>query len=110
YMDRPWYSSGDGELLGVVLYNEGLPIDREAWKPHVTQWGLDPIWDAARPSALPEPWNFPLSIAQEYGLSLDEPTPPGAKGKGRVSVAGHEVQFNGKHWYCDITVETYGDD
>jgi len=109
YLDRPWYSSGDGELLGVVLYNESLPIDREAWKPHVTQWGLDPIWDAARLWTLPEPWNFPLGTAQESGLSLEEPTPPGATGKGRVSVAGHEVQFDGKHWYCDITVETYGD-
>jgi hypothetical protein len=110
YLDRPWYSSGDGELLGVVLYNESLPIDREAWKAHVTQWGLDPIWDAAPVASLPAPWNFPLATAAEYSLSLDEPTPPGANGKGRVSVAGHDVAFDGEHWYCDLTVETYSDD
>ena len=70
YLDRPWYSSGDGELLGVVLYGEGFPIDREAWKHLVTQWGLDPIWDADRLWAYPDPSNFPLSVAQEFGLSL----------------------------------------
>ena len=90
YLDRPWYSSGDGELLGVVLYGEGFPIDREAWKHLVTQWGLDPIWDADRVWAYPDPSNFPLSVAQEFGLSLEEPTPPGSQGKGRVHVAGHE--------------------
>jgi len=110
YLDRPWYSSGDGELLGVVLYGEGLPIDREAWKHLVTQWGLDPIWDADRLWAYPDPSSFPLSVAQEYGLSLEEPTAVGAEGKGRVNVAGHEVAFDGTRWYCDLTVETFRDD
>jgi len=109
YLDRPWYSSGDGELLGVVLYNEGFPIDREAWKALVTQWGLDPIWDAAAIGSLPASGNFPLSVASESKLSLDEPTPQGLAGKGRVSVAGHEVGFDGAHWYCDLTVETFED-
>jgi hypothetical protein len=110
YLDRPWYSSGDGELLGVVLYGEASPIDREAWKHLVTQWGLDPIWDADRLWAYPDPSSFPLSVAQEYGLSLEEPTPLGAQGKGRFNVASHEVAFDGTRWYCDLTVETYRDD
>jgi hypothetical protein len=110
YLDRPWYSSGDGELLGVVLYGEGFPIDREAWKHLVTQWGLDPIWDADRLGTSPDPFNFPLRVAQEFGLSLDESTPAGSQGKGRVNVAGHEVAFDGTRWYCDLTVETYRDD
>jgi hypothetical protein len=110
YLDRPWYSSGDGELLGVVLYGESAPINREAWKHLVTQWGLDPIWDADRLAAIPDRWNFPRNVAEEIGLSLEEPTPAGALGKGRVNVAGHEVGFDGTRWYCDLTVETYQDD
>jgi hypothetical protein len=50
YLDRPWFSSGDGELLGVTFYdysNGGL-TDRELWKPYVTQWGSDPIWESPR--------------------------------------------------------------
>ncbi|HZY51005.1 MAG TPA: hypothetical protein VFE64_14640 [Devosia sp.] len=109
YLDRPWYSSGDGELLGVVLYDEGFPIDREAWKGLVTQWGLDPIWDASFIPTVPGSWSFPLNVAAENGLSLDEPTPQGQQGKGRVSVAGHEVGFDGTYWYCDLTVETFED-
>ncbi len=104
YLDRPWYSSGDGELLGVVLYNEGFPVAREAWKGLVTQWGLDPIWDTAGIGTIPASWNFPLNVAAEDGLSLDEPTPTGLTGKGRVSVVGHGVGFDGAHWYCDLTV------
>lgn len=113
YLDRPWHSSGDGELLGVVLYNAGFPVDREAWKPYVTQWGVDPIWDSQGLWAVPDTGNFPLSGPdyQEFGLSLEEPTPPGPDGrKGKVAVAGHQPQFDGKLWYADITVETFSDD
>ena len=111
YLDRPWYSSGDGELLGVVLYGESSPIDREAWKHLVTQWGLDPIWDADRLSGVSRLRIISrCNVAQEFGLSLEEPTPAGAQGKGRVNVAGHEVGFDGTRWYCDLTVETYRDD
>jgi hypothetical protein len=109
YLDRPWYSSGDGELLGVVLYGEDFPIDREAWKTHVTQWGNDPIWATQRLWYAPNTRNFPLSVANEEHLSLQEPTPPGAGGKGRVAVTGHEVHFDGTRWYSDITIEHFSD-
>ena len=29
YMDRPWYSSGDGELLGVVVWPSTLGVNRK---------------------------------------------------------------------------------
>ena len=60
YLDRPWYSSGDGELLGIVLYNGSFPVDREGWKPYVTQWGLDPIWDGQSSLACARKLEFPL--------------------------------------------------
>ena len=50
YLNRPWYSSGEGELLGVVVWQQSAapPSDeqREASKEFITQWGLDPLWDA----------------------------------------------------------------
>ena len=53
YTERPWYSSGDGELLGVVLapeYHGYIQVILRAPRPtlkapdasHLTQWGLDP--------------------------------------------------------------------
>ena len=55
YLDRPWYSSGEGELLGVVLWSCAPPQHAafEAFevpdflKSYVTQWGKDPLWSAA---------------------------------------------------------------
>ncbi len=39
YLERPWYSSGDGELLAVVLAaGNALAED------HVSQWGGDPVF------------------------------------------------------------------
>ena len=55
YLDRPWYSSGDGEQLAVVLYPDAKATVPEKAKPFVTQWGLDPLWEDGprkfRPSA-----------------------------------------------------------
>ena len=47
YLRRPWFSSGEGELLGVALWSvengELTPDARERFKPFITQWGMDPV-------------------------------------------------------------------
>jgi hypothetical protein len=47
YLDRPWYSSGDGELLGVVLGELGDEADRA---DATSQWGADPVWHGGGPA------------------------------------------------------------
>ena len=47
YLDRPWYSSGDGELLGVVLGELGDEGDRA---DATSQWGADPVWHGGGPN------------------------------------------------------------
>ena len=44
YLDRPWFSSGFGEMLAVVLPSSGTTSIDERLKPYITQWGNDPIW------------------------------------------------------------------
>ena len=43
YLERPWFSSGDGELLGVALLSDGAtPADlakHDEMKALVSQWG-----------------------------------------------------------------------
>jgi hypothetical protein len=102
YLDRPWFSSGDGELLGVTFYdysNGGL-TDRERWKPYVTQWGADPIWIAENLIQLPFGFHFPNKVAEEPSLSL-----PG-RAPGRVGVAGFAVDFDydRQKWFADLTL------
>jgi hypothetical protein len=105
YLDRPWFSSGDGELLGVVLYDNSYnPYtidDRERWKAFITQWGADPIWAAPGLTPYPQTYHFPNKVAYETGLSL----PGGAPGK--AAVAGFPVQFDyeSQRWFADITVD-----
>jgi hypothetical protein len=100
YLDRPWYSSGDGELLGVVLWPEASPPptddDREVNKARFTQWGLDPIWATGELPPVPSVGDFPLATNTGSGLMLEEGL--------LVDVAGHEVEFDlaRKLWYCDI--------
>ena len=57
YLGRPWYSSGEGELLGVVLWPQSAPppsdAQREAGKEFITQWGLDPLWSGGSLGPVP---------------------------------------------------------
>ena len=105
YLDRPWFSSGDDELLGVSLYSfdNGFTIDRKAWKNYATQWGADPIW-TTNPLVLSVPGlsHFPDAVASEQGISLEAPAP------GRVDIVGYPVHFDAERqmWYADLTINT----
>ena len=43
YLERPWFSSGDGELLAVVL-GQHLPDPRDPLYRYSTFWGQDPLF------------------------------------------------------------------
>ena len=114
YLDRPWFSSGDGELLGVVLVPQGgfakqqPALPGEAFKPYVTQWGIDPVWDARDPlTSVPLAEQFTKAVTIGKNLSICEvastETPMGSK----VAVAGHKVEYDEARqlWYCDITID-----
>jgi hypothetical protein len=110
YLHRPWFSSGDGELLGVALWsyrNVGLDEhSRDKFKPFVTQWGIDPIWDTGALFAFPSIGNFPDSVAFDTDASLEEANAPG-----RVNVVGFHVEFDESRglWYADLTINTFAE-
>jgi hypothetical protein len=100
YLRRPWYSSGAGELLGVVLWPDGGQPDddqMEAGKACFTQWGLDPIWATGSLPPVPSAGSFPAAVRTGSGLSLHDITQP-------VDVAGHQVGYDAGRqlWYCDV--------
>jgi hypothetical protein len=104
YLHRPWYSSGEGELLGVVLWPQSSPApdssSRDEYKHFITQWGLDPIWQTGQLDEMPAVYDFSSSVGTAQDLSIDESTL-------LVDVAGHNVGYDGDRrlWYCDITFE-----
>jgi len=98
YLERPWWTSGEGELLGVVLAPN---VVTEGLASSVTRWGVDPVFRSTElPDPTPRLTDFPLVVEAAAGLTL-----PGVAEV--VGVAGHEVSFDSvrKLWYCDIQVE-----
>ena len=104
YLDRPWFSSGEGEMLGVVLYDysNGSLDDRERWKPYITQWGGDPIWQTDRVTGVPLAYQFPTATVVEDRLSL-----PG-RAPGCVVAAAFPVSFDEdrQKWFCDLVIDS----
>ena len=99
YLDRPWYSSGAGELLGVVLSTSDAQQVPLRLKQYVTQWGSDPLWQSGL-ATLPE-MSLPNAV-METGLTIDEA--PGLN----VAVAGYVVSYDRDRrlWYADITLDS----
>ena len=102
YLDRPWFSSGDGERLGVVIWSgSGAPSD--AQKAFVSDWALDPLYLSAATAAGPTVEAFTLADAtRTSGLSLAE-----LPGVGSLHVAGHAVAYDNERrlWYADLVVD-----
>ncbi len=114
YLERSWFSSGEGELLGVVLWSCTPPQHAgflsfevpDFLKNYVTQCGMDPIWitDPPPSQAVPLPEHFRKAVKIGNGLSLDElsnrPFVP-------FTAVGHQVAYDLDRnlWYCDIELD-----
>ncbi|RAP40150.1 hypothetical protein BYZ73_16555 [Rhodovulum viride] len=101
WLDRPWFSSGDGELLGVVLHRDGGNFNEipERYEKLVTQWGTDPLWQSPAPKQTIRDADFPARVTAET-LALQEQRP----GDPSVRIVGHRVHWDDDRrlWYCDI--------
>ncbi|MFT3798821.1 hypothetical protein [Microbacterium sp.] len=132
YLERPWFSSGDGELLAVLLTPNGddtagyppQPNPAEGF-PFVSQWGSDPIWTAPgvprRPVSLIELddalslWGVddrrdpgrPVAPAAPLPLPLGTATAAGAPETVPVVAVGYRPQYNEERrlWYVDIAFD-----
>jgi hypothetical protein len=96
YLDRPWYQSGEGELLGIVLQDiDPLPDDQRS------RYGLDAIWSGAAPpeAVRLEPHHFPNHVQTEQ-VSL-------AQGGPGAVVVGFSPEWDTtrKLWFCDIELD-----
>jgi hypothetical protein len=107
YLEGPWFLSGEGEQLGVVVtgisnanvVGPGLV----EWSAPITNWARDPLWDTDSPRELPAKDDFPsaATIAEKVCL------PDG--NRDIVTIAGFMVETDdtGRH-YCDITLDPEG--
>jgi len=72
WMDRPWFSSGEGELLGVMIWTGSFDSIPDRYKPYVTQWGVDPIWQSGSTSSGPAFNDFKGWHHNQIDITLDE--------------------------------------
>jgi len=100
YLSRPWFSSGDGELLGIVV-GGGLISPRADEYRYVTLLGKDPIRDAAAlESARPRLFRNAVTTAPRVQL-LELPNQ-------FVTIMGFAVEYDpeSRRWFCDIDLDT----
>ena len=116
YLNRPWFSSGEGELLGVTLWSSSNgtlnEANRDKFKSYFTQWGMDPIWKTADLNYAPGVYHFPDAVSSDYDVSLEESTAQlSGDEPGRVHVAGFPVHYDPerKLWFADLTIKTDND-
>jgi hypothetical protein len=102
WLERPWFSSGNGELLGVVILGENSAFTDipASLVPLVTQWGLDPLWDTVLPKFRSRVEDFTARVTSEAVSLREVPSTT-------VQVVGHRVQWDADRrlWYCDIELD-----
>ena len=100
YMDRPWYSSGFGEELGVVLWPgpAGVYVPPDNLKSLVTQWGQDPLWASSATAGLPTISNFKGTASNK------NPFAHLAETGDQVIIVPYNVAFDEERnlWYADL--------
>jgi hypothetical protein len=104
YLERPWFSSGEGELLGVVC-GSSVPAEQPfANLPPelvglVSQWGQDPILNSLLPRPVMHASAFSARVA-EFSLWLPEASR-------NMDVAAHRVHFDFERrlWFSDLEID-----
>ncbi|MBB5939687.1 hypothetical protein [Streptomyces zagrosensis] len=102
YVKRPWFSSGDDELLAVVL-DPGATTGPELPDQLVTRYGTDPVWSDTTASPSLTAANFPNAEVAATGRVLAELV--GGQ-PATVDIAAFVPEFDERVglWYCDIDV------
>ena len=102
YLNRPWFSSGDGELLGVVLAPAVGKLRMPEYPPRFSQWGGDPIF--------PYPGNPEFQLTRNnfrwQSKTDDNLVYPGIE-QAKADVIGFPVKFDAerKLWYADLMID-----
>lgn len=99
YLARPWYSSGDGELLGVVL-PQGSTAPGSPDYLSVTLLGRDPIHTSA---TVPTPGSFSNAAQMVDDVPMTDVGPDY-----KVSLALYQPVYDPdtQRWFCDLDLNT----
>jgi len=94
---RPWYVTGEGEKLAVVVSATGQEPSSEMF-PYLTQAGRDPRWD--RPVL--DQWPTEKAIGGDHGVPRTELLLETNK---KAVVIPYDVWFDDGRWYADVDLQ-----
>jgi hypothetical protein len=102
-LDRPWFVTGEGEYLGVVVADaaQGSAYPPSAsLLPCISHWGDDPAWSNEHVTGTLTPDDFPAAGGWQTSWLPEA---------GSVAVVLHEVTFDKERglWACDIPITAY---
>jgi hypothetical protein len=109
YLARPWFSSGEGELLGVVLSQDSTPTDAE--RRYVSEWGDDPVWrgnawsgDATMSNIAIEDFVNPAFVSTSDFPDDRTPLAIAEDPDVQVQAVGFPVEYNADRqvWFADL--------
>lgn len=105
YLGRPWFQTGAGECLGVVVANPAPPSSQfpQDLLPYVSGYGQDPVFAVGAVAQQPQLADFTLASVVGENVLLEEQT----EAQPWVGVAGHPVAWDAARglWYADIAVK-----
>jgi hypothetical protein len=101
YLKRPWFSSGEGELLGVLTAPRGTAENLPELPVKYSQWGSDPVFPFPGDKGFHlTPSNFKWQSKTDRELVY-----PGLSNT-KADVVGFAPQFDAerKLWYADLSI------
>jgi len=110
YLKRPWYSTGDDEMLAVVLPDskgnlKAISMGAPVYSNDYTHWGIDPVLYGGKPKTVsPQTTDFRMNPVIDHKLQY--PDKAGAVTK----VAAYPVHFDQERqlWFCDLAIDPKG--
>ncbi|MCG8925514.1 hypothetical protein [Lentzea sp. CC55] len=108
YLERPWFSSGAGEKLAVLMWPDVVNDAPEHMRGVVTAWGAD---GAMHSTVMPDDVttsSFPQAAVYGSGSHMTVPEFPATE----LKFAAYDVAYDSVRglWFCDIRVTKAGDE
>ncbi|WP_291861210.1 hypothetical protein [Marinilabilia sp.] len=102
YLKRPWFSSGEGEMLGVVLAPQGTAENLPELPVTYSQWGSDPVFP------FPGDTSFHLESSHfKWHSKVDRGIVYPGINDSKADVVAFAPQFDAerKLWYADLSID-----
>jgi len=106
FLKRPWFSTGDDEMLGILLppsppKKPTIASIIQGYTGYFTYWGIDPLHNSTQPDLL-----SPASQDFRMNPTFDENVQYPDMGNTHANVVAYPVIFDEERqqWFCDLAI------